>query len=762
MIPEENNIDPVCGMTVKPPAEIAATFEGQSYVFCCEHCKQKFLADPAAYLVPQLAEPEIPVAGALYTCPMDPEVMEDHPGPCPKCGMALERIFSPVEAVAAAGEEKEEYRKLRTKLIAAAVMTALLATVNCYPGVFELDHGIAGDLFQWAATTMILLGPARFLLARGIASLHGGRFNMFTLILLGIGAAYFFSVYAVFFPGTLPAAMLGHGGRAHLYFEPAAMIAVLIILGQVMEARSRLATGSAIRALLALAPPVAEKIAPDGSTSEIPAAQVVIGDRLRVRPGAAIPVDGKVVSGSSHVDESMLTGESAPRAKQPGDTVSAGTVNLSGSFDFTAERVGAQTLLGRMVALVAEAQRSRPPVQHLVDRISAVFVPVVVLTALATLAIWLLLAGNFQYGLSCAMAVLLVACPCALGLATPMSIVVGMGLGARHGVLIRDAAMMEKLAHVEVMLIDKTGTLTVGKPAVTEVIPASGVTPEQLLRTAASLECLSEHPLGHAIVARAGDGYDEVSDFLNHPGFGVSGKINGRTVRVGSPRFLADNGIDCAPLKDALTRAAAGGASLVGVAEEDRLLGVLAVADPVKPGSAALIAALRKEKITVVLLTGDNALTAGAVARLLGITEVVAEATPQQKFNAVRDCQQHGKIVAMAGDGINDAAALTQADVGIAMGSGTDAAIESAGVTILDGELAGILRARKLSLAMKRNIRQNLFFAFVYNVVMIPVAAGLFYPIFGWLLSPVWGSLAMSFSSVSVIANALRLRRTRL
>lgn len=762
MIHQDNNIDPVCGMTVKAPAEIAAAFEGRSYVFCCEHCKQKFLADPAAYLAPHPAEPEIPAPGSLYSCPMDPEVMEDHPGPCPKCGMELERIFSPVEAVAAAGEEKAEYRKLRTKLIAGAVMTALLAAVNCYPGFFGLKHGMAGDLFQGVATTMILLGPARFLLSRGFASLRGRHFNMFTLILLGIGAAYLFSVYAVFFPGGLPDAMLDRGGRAHLYFEPAAMIAVLIILGQVMEARSRLATGSAIRALLALAPPVAEKIDDDGSSSELPAAQVVIGDRLRVRPGAAIPVDGKVVSGSSHVDESMLTGESAPRSKQPGDHVSAGTVNLSGSFDFTAERVGARTLLGRMVALVAEAQRSRPPVQHLVDRVSAVFVPLVVLTALATLAGWLLLAGNFQYGLSCAMAVLLVACPCALGLATPMSIVVGMGLGARHGVLIRDAAMMEKLANVQVMLIDKTGTLTVGKPAVTEVITAPGVTPEQLLRTAASLERLSEHPLGNAIVARAGADFDEVTDFLNQPGFGVSGKINDRTVRAGSPRFLGENGIDCAPLGEALNRAASGGASLVAVAEENRLLGVLAVADPVKPGSAELIDSLQRQNVKVVLLTGDNALTAGAVARLLGITEVVAEAMPQQKFNAVRAWQQQGKIVAMAGDGINDAAALAQADVGIAMGSGTDAAIESAGVTILDGELAGILRARKLSLAMKRNIRQNLFFAFVYNLVMIPVAAGVFYLPFGWLLSPVWGSLAMSFSSVSVIANALRLRRTRL
>ncbi|MGE4563850.1 MAG: heavy metal translocating P-type ATPase [Victivallaceae bacterium] len=762
MCHQENNIDPVCGMTVKPPAEIAAAYQGRSYVFCCEHCKQKFLADPAAYLLPHPAEPEIPVPGALYSCPMDPEVMEDHPGACPKCGMALERIFSPVEAVAAAGEEKAEYRKLRTKLISGAVMTALLATINCYPEVFGLRHGMAGDLFQWVAATMILLGPARFLTVRGLASLRGGRFNMFTLILLGIGAAYCFSVYAIFFPGSLPDAMLDHGGRAHLYFEPAAMIAVLIILGQVMEARSRLVTGSAIRALLALAPPVAEKITPDGSTSEIPAAEVAVGDRLRVRPGAAIPVDGKVISGASHVDESMLTGESAPRFKEPGDRVSAGTVNLSGSFDFIAEQVGARTLLGRMVTLVAEAQRSRPPVQHLVDRVSAVFVPVVVLTALATLTGWLLLAGNFQYGLSCAMAVLLVACPCALGLATPMSIVVGMGLGARHGVLIHDAAMMEKLAHAEVMLIDKTGTLTVGKPAVTEVIAVPGVTPESLLRTAASLERLSEHPLGHAIVSRAGNDFDEVVDFLNHPGLGVSGRIAGRIVRAGSPRFLRENGIDCASIEDALARAAADGASLVAVAEENRLLGALAVADPLKPGSAALIASLQRQNVKVVLLTGDNALTAGAVGRLLGISEVVAEAMPQQKFDAVKAWQQQGKIVAMAGDGINDAAALAQADVGIAMGSGTDAAIESAGVTILDGELAGILRARKLSLAMKRNIRQNLFFAFVYNLVMIPVAAGVFYVPFGWLLSPVWGSLAMSFSSVSVITNALRLRRTRL
>lgn len=767
--PAAQATDPVCGMTVTPPGAGQADYEGEKYSFCSEHCRKKFLADPEKYLHPQ-AEPVAPAdppdgVEVVYSCPMDPEVRQDHPGSCPKCGMALERIFSAASGDDGAAEEREACRKVRNKTIVAAIMTILLIGVDCYPHWFGLEAGRGNDFFQLIAATLVVFGPAWFLIRRGIDSLSGFHWNMFTLILLGVGTAYLYSLYGVFFYRTLPADMLTAAGRAKLYFEPAAMIATLILVGQWLEARARLATGNAIRSLIELTPPEAERIKADGSTETVPLREIKVGDTLRVRPGDKIPVDGVVTAGTSYVNESMLTGEPLPVAKKAGDQVAAGTLNEQGSFDFEAREIGVKTLLGRIIAMVAEAQRSRPPIQQLADKVSAIFVPVVALAAIAAFVVWTFGFGNFEFGLLTGISVLLVACPCALGLATPMSIMVGTALGASKGILIRSAREVELFRKVSVLLLDKTGTVTEGAPRVTGLIPATDVSEETLLSAGAALEHFSEHPLARAVVAAAEArklSVAPVTDFKAYPGAGVSGVIDGKVMRVGSPRFVREGGVSTDAIQAGIRSAAGNAGSIVCVAADKQLLGAIVVTDPIKPEAGAMVARFREAGLTVVLLTGDNPLTAEAVARQLNIEHVVAEATPQRKFDTVKFHQGRGAVVAMAGDGINDAAALALADVGIAMGSGTDAAMQSAGVTLLGGDLHGLWRARALSCAIVRNIRENLFFAFIYNVVMIPLAAGVLYGAFGWLLSPVIGSFAMSLSSVSVIVNALRLRGAKL
>ncbi len=760
--------DPVCHMTVDTDSGIQAEYEGKTYYFCCASCREKFLSDPAGYLSGKPGKMVSPPRGdageeVVYSCPMDPEVRENHPGACPKCGMDLEPLY--VTPKLDDGREDAEYRSLRRNFVVALLMTILLTVINCRPQWVGIRRDLFNDLLQLLGCSLLLFGPARFLLRRGLASLRYRSFNMFTLILLGVGTAYCYSVYGVFFYENLPADMLNDVGRARLYFEPAAMIATLIMLGQLLEARARAKTGHAIRALMRLAPPTADRVGADGGVTVIPLEKVSPGDVLRVKPGDRIPVDGVLVSGTSYVDESMLTGEPVPVAKKTGDAVSAGTLNEQGTFDFEARRVGSETMLSRIIALVSEAQRSRPPVQHLVDKVSAVFVPVVAACALAAFLVWTYGFHNFEFGLLTAIAVLLVACPCALGLATPMSITVGLGLGARNGILIRNAEAMEWMRRVSVILLDKTGTLTQGKPTVTGTIVADGVTEEELLRTAAALENYSEHPIGRALVLAARERaleLPEVREFRNFPGAGVSALLDNVSVRVGSGRFLRENGLETTVLDSRLNAAAEAGGTVVCVASGERLLGAVIVSDPVRPDAGAAVAEMKALGMTPVLLTGDQENTARAVAGELGIDTVVAGATPQKKFDTVKEYQARNLRVAMVGDGINDAAALAQADVGIAMGTGTDMAMQSAGITLPGGDIAAICRARRLSAAIDRNIRENLFFAFFYNVLMIPLAAGVFYPVFGWLLSPVAGSLAMSLSSVSVISNALRLRRCRL
>ena len=758
--------DPVCGMTVSKNSPFRSVYNHSTIHFCCERCKQKFDAEPEKFSTaapgsPTGTEtPPPPGAKIVYICPMDPEVEEPRPGPCPVCGMALEKKFI---GFPAGGEipddDRELFIRMRRKLIISALLTVILMLTGCLPHWFDFPTGPVMGVLQLIVSSLVIFGPARFLIVLGLQSLRKLSFNMFTLILLGIGVAWLYSLYALFFSSTLPETMLYSDGRPHLYFEPAAMIATLITLGQMLEARARSKTGGAIRSLLKLAPPTATLVKPDGSTAEIPLEKIQVGDIVRIKPGARIPVDGVVISGGSDVDEAMLTGEPAAVLKEVGDQVSAGTLNGRGAFDMTARKVGSDTLLARIIALVGEAQSSRAPIQNLVDRVAAIFVPVVVTVALLAFLIWTFGAGDFRFGLTAAIAVLLVACPCALGLATPMSIVVGTGLGARNGILIRNAEAMEKMKRVDVVVFDKTGTLTAGKPAVTAIRPVAGVSPERVLALGAAGESYSEHPLARAVVSEAQKRQLVLppgTDFRNHPGQGISFTCDGSRALVGSAAFMASEQIDLRELEhaDAETR--------IYAAHAGQLLGVLVISDPVKPDSAAAVAALKSEGIEPVLLTGDNRATAEAVAREVGIDNIIAEALPDQKFAAIRELQSQGRIVAMAGDGINDAAALAQADVGIAMGTGTDIAMQSAGITLVSGNLDGVVKAVRLSREMARNIRQNLFFAFIYNIVMIPLAAGVLYPAFGWFLHPVIGSFMMSLSSVSVITNALRLRRRKL
>jgi len=758
--------DPVCGMEVAEDAPLRAEHAGHVYRFCNPRCRDKFTADPERYLAPPPEpEPAPSAPGRRWTCPMHPEIVRDAPGACPLCGMALE----PMEPSLDDEEANEELRDMTRRFRVSAVLTLplfALAMAEMIPG---LSHAARGPALAWLqlalATPVVLWGGAPFF-ARGWASL-GTRLNMFSLIALGTGAAYAYSVAAVLAPGWFPASFRDAHGQAPLYFEAAAVIVTLVLLGQVLELRARSRTGAAIRALLGLAPKTARRVRPDGSEEDVPLDAVHPGERLRVRPGEKVPVDGVVEEGHSSVDESMLTGEPIPVEKTAGAPVSGGTVNQTGSFVLRAERVGAETLLARIVQMVAEAQRSRAPIQRLADQAAAWFVPAVVVVAVLTFAIWALIGPEprLAHALVNAVAVLIIACPCALGLATPMSIMVAAGRGATAGVLFRNAEAIERLRDVDTLVVDKTGTLTAGRPQLVTVEPIGSVGEAELLAAAAGLERGSEHPLAAAIVAGAearGVRPAAADEFEAHTGKGVVGRVGGRPVALGNAALLEELGIDPGPLVARAEALRAEGQTVMFVALDGRAAGLVAVADPIKQTTPEAIAQLHRDGVRIAMLTGDNRTTAEAVARRLGLDEVEADVLPDQKAAVVKRLQRQGRVVAMAGDGVNDAPALAQADVGIAMGTGTDVAMESAGVTLVKGDLRGIARARALSRATMRNIRQNLFFAFAYNALGVPIAAGLLYPFTGLLLSPMLAAAAMSLSSVSVIGNALRLRQVRI
>ena len=755
--------DPVCGMTVdahKTPHR--AEHGGRTYYFCAAGCRTKFVADPGRYLAPTEAHAEPAKPGAIYTCPMHPEVRQVGPGFCPICGMALE----PVEVTAEHGDHPELIDMQRRFWIGFALTVPVVA-LEMGGHLTGLRHLLGQALSNWIqlllATPVVLWAGAPFF-ERGWRSVVTRKLNMFTLIALGTGAAWAYSVVGTLFPGLFPPAMRGADGAVPVYFEAAAVITVLVLLGQVLELRAREKTSGAIRALLNLAPKTARLIEASGAEREVPLAEVEVGNKLRVRPGEAVPVDGKVIEGRSAVDESMVTGESMPVTKSVGDTVIGGTLNRSGSLVIEAERVGRDTMLARIMVLVAEAQRSRAPIQRLADTVSGWFVPAVIAVAILAFAAWGLWGPEprLSYAVVAAVAVLIIACPCALGLATPMSIMVGVGRGAEAGVLIKNAEALERLEKVDTLVVDKTGTLTEGRPAVTGVQTAPGFSEAEVVRLAASVEKASEHPLAAAIVGAAAERkltLIPASDFDAPTGKGVLGTVDGKRVALGTAKFLREQHVDVAPLEKDYRR---DGATAIFVAADGKAAGVIAIADPVKASTPAALAALKADGVRVVMLTGDNRTTAEAIARRLGMSEIEAEVLPDQKSAVVEKLKREGRVVAMAGDGVNDAPALAAADVGIAMGTGTDVAIESAGVTLLKGDLSGIVRARRLSEAVMRNIRQNLFFAFIYNAAGVPVAAGVLYPAFGILLSPVIAAAAMSLSSVSVIANAIRLRTVKL
>jgi P-type Cu+ transporter len=763
--------DPVCGMTVDPAtAKHRAELAGQEYFFCGAGCRQKFIADPGKYLdkspaTPAALPPSSAPGAGTWTCPMHPEIVRNGPGSCPICGMALE----PMTPSATEEANPELADMTRRFWISFALALPLLAIVM---GDHVLPHGLtlSGRAMVWVqlvlATPAVLWGGAPFF-ARGWASLVNRRLNMFTLIALGTGVAYGYSLVAAFLPGIFPASFRSPDGQVDLYFEAAAVIVTLVLLGQVLELRARAQTSSAIRALLDLAPKTARIVRDDGSEADIPLDEVALGDRLRVRPGEKIPVDGIVLDGRSAVDESLITGEPLPAEKAPGDKVTGATVNATGSFTMRAERVGRDTLLSQIVAMVAQAQRSRAPIQSLVDTISAWFVPAVIAVAVVAFVAWAALGPPPALGFALvnAIAVLIIACPCALGLATPMSIMVGTGRGARAGVLVKNAESLELMEKIDTLVVDKTGTLTEGKPRLVGVTSVGRIAEDELLRLAASLERGSEHPLAAAIVSGAeerGLALAAAPDFASQTGKGVVGTIDGRRVAVGNAALFAELRVDPGDLPARADALRQDGQGVMLVAVDGSAAGLVAVADPVKESAIGALKALRADGIRVVMLTGDSRTTAQAVARRLEIDDIVAEVLPDQKAEAVKKLQDEGRFVAMAGDGINDAPALAQAQVGIAMGTGADVAMESAAITLLKGDLQGIVRARHLSRATMSNIRQNLFFAFVFNALAVPIAAGILYPWLGLLLNPMIASAAMSLSSVTVIVNALRLRSAAL
>jgi Cu+-exporting ATPase len=759
--------DPVCGMTVDPAkARHRAEHAGHSYFFCSAKCREKFTADPARYIITS-PQPRGSIASAagevLWTCPMHPQIVRKEPGSCPICGMALEPM-TPAAGDAVSPELRDMTRRFWVGVVLSVPLLAIAMAEHFNKAA--LDALIAPRLLVWVqlilGTPAVLWGGWPFF-TRGWASIVSLRLNMFTLIALGTGVAYLYSLVAALVPGIFPASFRDVDGQVPLYFEAAAVIVTLVLLGQVLELRARSQTSSAIRALLDLAPKRARRLREDGTDEDIPLEDVVPGDRLRVRPGEKVPVDGAVLEGHSAVDESMITGEPVPAEKNPGDKVTGATVNTTGSFVMRAERVGSDTLLAQIVAMVAEAQRSRAPIQRLVDTISAWFVPAVVAIAVATFFVWSLFgpAPAMGFALVNAVAVLIIACPCALGLATPMSIMVGTGRGARAGVLVKNAEALELMEKIDTLVVDKTGTLTEGKPRLVGVTSIGSVGENELLQLAASLELGSEHPLAAAIVTGAearGLKVSPAAEFETVPGKGVTGTVDGRRVVVGNTALLASLGIEPADLlarADALRQE---GQGVMLVAIDGKASGLIAVADPIKESAIGALKALHAEHIHVVMLTGDSRTTALAVGRKLGIDDVVAEVLPDQKASAVKRFQEERRFVAMAGDGINDAPALARAQVGIAMGTGADVAMESAAVTLIKGDLQGIVRARRLSRATMRNIRQNLFFAFVFNALAVPIAAGVLYPGLGLLLNPMIASAAMSMSSVLVVTNALRLR----
>ncbi|MEW6629223.1 MAG: heavy metal translocating P-type ATPase [Pseudomonadota bacterium] len=760
-------IDPVCGMTVDPAVPSHhAIHAGHSYHFCSASCRSKFVADPERYLKLKATLPEILPEGVVWTCPMHPEIRQDHPGPCPICGMALE----PETITMDAGPSAELIDMTRRFWIALALTIPVFFLEmggHLVPAIHRAVPAVASAWVQFALATPVVLWAGWPFFTRGWASLRTRNLNMFTLIAMGTGVAWAYSIVATAAPGIFPSAFRGMGGTVAVYFEAAAVITVLVLLGQVLELRARERTSGAIKALLNLAPKMARRIAQDGSEEEVPLDLVAVGDRLRVRPGEKVPVDGTVCDGRSSLDESMVTGESMPVTKALGDKVIGGTLNQSGALVIEAENVGRDTMLARIVQMVADAQRSRAPIQRLADQVAGWFVPTVLAISVLAFAIWGVWGPEprLAHGLIAAVAVLIIACPCALGLATPMSIMVGVGRGAGLGVLIKNAEALERLEKVDTLVIDKTGTLTEGKPSVTRIVPAANHDPNELLRLAAAVEQASEHPLARAIVASA-EAQDvripAVSDFVSPTGKGAQGIVEGKRILLGNARFLKGEGVDVAPLMDEAETLRSDGATGIFMAIDGEVAGAFGIADPVKATTAEALTLLRAEGIAVVMLTGDNRTTAEAVARNLGIEKVEAEVFPDQKSEVVERLKREGRIVAMAGDGVNDAPALAAADVGIAMGSGTDVAIESAGVTLLKGDLTGIVRARRLSEATMANIRQNLFFAFVYNAAGVPIAAGLLYPFFGILLSPIIAAAAMALSSVSVVSNALRLNRARI
>ncbi len=765
--------DPVCGMMVDPASAVGKhEHRGKTYYFCNPRCLEKFRAEPEKYLAPSpvsLGGPTAP-ASAIYTCPMHLEIVRDRPGACPLCGMALEPRTVTLEE-----EENPELIDMRRRFWVSVALTApvfFLAMSDLIPGQ-PVQHALSPALIHWiqlALATPVVLWGGRPFFERGWASVANRSPNMFTLIAIGTGTAYAYSLVATLAPGIFPDSFRGHGGAVAVYYEAAAVITTLVLLGQVLELQARSQTSSALRALLGLAPKTARRLNSDGSEADVPLEHVQPGDRLRVRPGEKVPVDGEVLEGASSVDESMVTGEPIPVEKAAGSRLIGGTVNGTGSLVMRAERVGADTLLAQIVRLVAEAQRSRAPIQRLADRVSAYFVPTVIAIAVLTFIVWGIWGPEprLAYALVNAVAVLIIACPCALGLATPMSIMVGTGRGATAGVLIRNAEALEVLEKVDTLIVDKTGTLTQGKPELGSVVTASGFSESELVRLAASLEAASEHPLAAAIVAAAqGNGLKlaRVEEFRSLSGKGVVGLVEGRRVALGNRALFSELKVSLGNLPEQAEALRRDGQTAVFVAVDGKPAGVLGVADPIKPSTPEAIRLLHADGVRIVMVTGDSRTTAEAVARRLGIDEVIAEVLPEQKNEIVKRLQSEGRVVAMAGDGVNDAPALAQAQVGIAMGTGTDVAMEAAGVTLVKGDLRGIARARRLSRATMRNIRQNLFLAFLYNSAAIPVAAGFLYPLVGLapsLYMPMIAAAAMTFSSVSVIGNALRLRSVAL
>jgi len=805
---EELITDPVCGMVIeKQVDDLSYDYKGRMYYFCSKPCLEKFKAAPEHYIEkerPPAPVPE-PMGAAVYTCPMHPEVQQDSPGDCPKCGMALElrtpmatgsktqwtcpmhpevvrnepgdcpicgMALEPRGGMAAEEDENREYIHMRNRFWVSAILTLplILIAMRRFFGLEELLEPLGPVALHWSelilATPVVLWGGWIFYV-RAWRSVVTWNLNMFTLIGLGTAVAYVYSVVALLFPQIFPQSFRTEEGTVGVYFEAAVVIVTLVLLGQMLEQRARSRTGAAIKALLGLAPKTARRLTDDGVEEDIPLDQVQVGDRLRVRPGEKIPVDGIVLEGGSHVDESMITGEPMPVEKQTDDKVIGATVNGTGSLIMRAEKIGADTVLSQIVHMVAEAQRSRAPIQKLADLVASYFVPAVVAIAVIAFIVWALIGPEprMAYALIVAVSVLIIACPCALGLATPMSIMVATGKGATFGVLFKDAESIEILRKVNTLVVDKTGTLTEGKPRLTRIVSADGWKEDDVLRLAAGVETASEHPLAAAIIAGArekGITLQQATGFESHTGRGVSGRVAEVDVLLGNATLLSENNVSPGNVVAKADAMRADGNTVMYVAADGRLVGLVGVSDPIKETTPEAIRMLHAENIRIVMLTGDNKTTARAVANRLGIDDFVADVLPQDKAAAVKRFQQEGQIVAMAGDGINDAPALAQAEVGIAMGTGTDVAMESARVTLVKGDLRGIVRARMLSKATMRNIKQNLFFAFIYNALGVPVAAGVLYPLFGVLLSPMLAAAAMSFSSVSVVANALRLRRAKM